>query len=218
MSLSSILFRCFLVLACLCIVNPSEAGTIAITLDIKATGSLGSQTFQNALLSFMLIEDSTQVQVRQNIESIAYNLGPATFNIESVGSGIIQDTFNFIVASYGRPTFSIESVMLGKLWFDSVNGYAAIFDLTRPNPPVSGLVDMSHFSPPTVEPTTLGDLKITAEGAYTISTSEVTSVTPEPTSFSFLALSTAVVGFGRCTLLFLSKIDKLRPSAGADCL
>ena len=152
----------------------ASAGTITYTEEAFASGTLGTNSFQNALVTLTMIGDTSNVQNMgggffQNIGTLTVTvggIGTATFTGVDVG---VFDNQVFSPPAAGGFQISQGSIL------DTFNPIFATYDLTTAIGPITG---GSFIRPDLFFGTTLGTFNLQSAGDSTFTATTV----PEPAS------------------------------------
>ena len=169
-------------------IGNAEAVPITYTEQVPATGTLGSSTFTNALLTIAFTGDTENV-FTSIFGVLANSAGTAVVSVP----GLLSATFIDSVAMFDTPTNNAAG--LADLTANSdvlvvVNTAFATYDLRTGIGPLSGT---SMIFPATTFNTTQGAFHLTTVGASAIFGA---SIVPEPNSLAFICLG--IVAIGTC--------------------
>ena len=175
--------------------HASQATPIVYTETLTATGTIGEQSFSNAVLTFTTVADTSNITL-QMIEGIATyeNPGLTTVQIAGIGTATFTggDSFGAISKILNSPPpyglVGIGDLTLTLFFGANQVGYPPLSDLSQPYTATGD--GASSFGP--FQTTTLGDLTITesisSEGTFTAFT------VPEPTSLTSAGIACLIVG------------------------
>jgi PEP-CTERM motif len=173
----------------------AHASPVKYTLSGTMSGSLGADTFTDAVVTFTFLGDTSGIDSSNAFLGVYTNTdGTSTVSIAGLGT-----------ASFTSSTFGVESSALG---FNGSAGFTdsgfnigmldpnlAAYDLSAPFTDTGFFVDGSFLSLSGPEATSLGDLNITDgdfQNPTTTFTASALSSVPEPSSF--MLLGTGLVG------------------------
>ena len=170
-------------------VGTLDAAPITYTEQVSGTGSLGSSTFTNALVTITFTGDTENV-FTPIFGVLANSAGAAVVSVFGVG----EESFTDSVAVFITPTnngagiadFTANSDVL-----DIVNTSFATYDLRTGIGPLSG---RSIIFPARTFNTTGGAFHLTSAVASAIFGA---SIVPEPSSGTFICLGITVIGICR---------------------
>jgi hypothetical protein len=190
--------RTILILAALALLiyGGRPVGAMPITYEEKAvgTGSLGSTSFTDTLVTITFVGDTTNV-VLINPGLFRNPVGTATADVANTGTATFTDTMIAFINYNVPPAIAgISDLTLNLLVLDTYNSAFATYDLASSIGPISG---PSSFNPSGIFPTTLGNFQLTAVGDSTF-TAAVTAAVPEPATVLLLASGLiGLAGFAR---------------------
>lgn len=160
---------------------------ITYTEQVVASGTLGTATFTDALITIGLSGDTGNVTGGSGF--FTNMVGTFTVDISGVGEAVFTDSMEvFVNQAFSPPAAGFGDISTGGSVLDTFNSVFASYDLTTPIGPISG---GSFIRPDLSFGTTLGALNITSAGDSTFTAS--TSAVPEPASRIFLAAAIAAI-------------------------
>ncbi len=155
----------------------ASASPIAFTESTTGSGTLGSNSFTNALITVSLVGDSSNVIASQGGLFLRIP-GTITINVSGLGAATISG--NVFVSQAPNPSFP-SGIAAGFFAsgsgsiLDTYNNAFASYGLASPIGPLTGA---PFFRPDLTFATSLGGLNITSAGTATFSATAV----PEPAS------------------------------------
>jgi hypothetical protein len=190
-------FAVLAVVACLggsALSGTGRADLITYTEQATASGSLGSTSFTNALVTLTFTGDTANVtQPRPGI--FANSTGTATVTVAGLGTATFTDAIEvFDVQRLSAAGFADSSAGGIDVLF-SFNSVFASYDLTTPIGPASGSSSTSTGQP---FGTDLGPLVFSSvAGTSTFTATTSTTATPEPASLTLLGVgAVGLLGYG----------------------
>lgn len=180
---------------CLAFAGLARAGIITYTEQATATGTLGTSSFTDALLTLAYVGNTADVAHTGTI--YYYPLAGGTVTVAGVGTAAFTEWVSVFVDQVNSPGPP------GKIAFGTshgtilatINPAFASYDLTTAFPPISGFA----YGNPTAFPvtTTLGDLSFSVSGSPTFSAAETV---PEPASLTLFCIGLASVVARGCAM------------------
>jgi hypothetical protein len=177
-----------------------RAGMITYTEQFTATGTLGTKTFTDAMVTITGTGDTANA--RQSGPVTFVNGVTATVTVAGIGPGGSDVTANVTdsmtvedVQSFQQAGFTFQPQGFSShTQITTSNSSFASYDLTTAIGPESGSLITSSFGPINTDQ---GDLGHTSLGADSTFTATLATTTPEPASLTLLGLGAAgLVGYG----------------------
>jgi hypothetical protein len=154
------------------------AGTITYTESAVVSGSVGSTTFTDALITLSLVGDTANVTGGSGF--FTNSVGTFTFNIAGVGSGSFTDAMIvFVNQLFVPPAAGFGDTTVGGSVLDTEDNVFGTYDLKTAIGPIT---NTPFIRPDLSFGTTLGALNIQSSGNSTFTASTV----PEPASLLLL--------------------------------
>lgn len=169
-------------------VGNAEAVPITYTEQVSGTGSLGSSTFTNALVTITFTGDTENV-FTPVFGVLANSAGPTVVTVLGVGEATFIDN----MAVFDTPTnkgVGIADLTANSDVLDIVNTAFATYDLRTGIGPLSG---SSMIFPGRTFNSTQGAFHLTSAGASAVFSA---SIVPEPNSVAFVCLG--IMAMGSC--------------------
>jgi hypothetical protein len=172
----------------------ASAGTITVVDSATASGSLGSTSFDDSLITLTLTGNTSGVA---NFGGGLFDLlpeAPVTINIASLDTtATFTDEVTVVVAETGEIAGFLDNTLLALNRPDDIlsttNSVFGTYDLTTSIGPVTG----AGFSGTSIFGTNEGGLQITAVGESTFTA----TVVPEPTTLTLMGLGLACLAVRR---------------------
>jgi len=158
----------------------ATAGAISFTEQGQASGSLGGTNFTDALVTIVLIGDTTTVFTTSGSPGLYQDLGVATLSVAGIGSA----TFTDQMAAFDSQNVDWAGISdyshLDEVTLVTINALFGSYALSSSIGPASGpaFIDSGDSFP-----TTAGSLILTSA-----SNSTFTAATPEPGSIGVVCL------------------------------
>jgi hypothetical protein len=158
----------------------SPDSPITYTAQATASGTIGSESFTNALITLMLVGNTANVTSGPGF--FINTVGAFTVNIPSIGTATFTDRMEVFVnqtPAIPPPAAGFGDISVGGSVLDTFSAVFAFYNLATSIGPITG---GSFIRPDLTFGTTLGGLNITSAGDSTFTATTV----PEPTSLILL--------------------------------
>jgi len=171
----------------------ASAGPITYTEQTTGSGSLGGSSFTNALVTFVLVGDTSTIY--SDAPGVFRDLGTATVTVAGIGTAAFTDQMGFA---------SIQAWPLAGIFDHTMGDFGLLFTIdpslaTYSLATAIGPVSSQAFYEPLSFPTAEGDFILTGT-ATGVSTFNATTV-PEPGSL-------ALIGIGLASLFACRRIGR----------